>query len=64
MAAPEFRRLTAKMAILGVLLVAIVLLATPAHAAVAAEGGPEACWNLCTLLQIVFPRLMCIQACF
>jgi hypothetical protein len=63
MATPELRRLTAKIAILGMLLVAIVLLATPAHAAVAA-AGPEACWNPRTLLQIIFPKPMCVQACF
>ncbi|MPZ18458.1 MAG: hypothetical protein GEV06_11165 [Luteitalea sp.] len=63
MTRPELRRLTAKMVVLGMLLMAVVLLATPAHAAVAA-AGPEACWNPCTLLQIIFPKLMCVQACF
>lgn len=63
MTAPELRRLTTKFVIFGVLLAAVVLVATPAHAAVAA-AGPEACWNPCTLLQIIFPRLMCIQVCF
>ena len=64
MTTPELRKLTTRMFILGMLLAAVVLVATPAHAAVAAGASPDVCWNPCTLLQILFPRLMCAQVCF